>query len=165
MTDGSGRDTNGRFAAGNPGGPGGPRRRAFDLRRAAEEAITPEYIQALIRKFTRLGLEGNIAAARLVFERTCGRAAESSMDAGPIDIALPRLRTTSDCNAAIDRLMSAFTDGLIDRDAARFLLDAVQARLKAIEMTDLEGRLAELEKTAEAIESDSKGPRPGKRTA
>ncbi len=65
------RDERGRFAVGNPGGPGGPRRRTSELRRAAEEAITPEYVAAMVRKATRMGLEGNLAAMRLVFERTC----------------------------------------------------------------------------------------------
>ena len=35
----NGRDERGRFTLGNPGGPGGPRRRASELRRAAEEAV------------------------------------------------------------------------------------------------------------------------------
>lgn len=165
MTDDSGRDASGRFAAGNPGGPGGPRRRSSELRRAAEEAISPEYIQALIRKFTRMGLEGNLGAARLVFERTCGRAAEPQMEAAPISISMPRMRTAAECYAATDRVVSAFTQGMIDREAAKFLLDAVQTRLKAIELTDLDARLAELENAARAIETGSKGRTSSQRTA
>jgi len=45
--DTNGRDSNGRFAAGNPGGPGGSRRRSSELRRAVEEAISPEHIAAM----------------------------------------------------------------------------------------------------------------------
>jgi len=47
-TNENGRDHGGRFAKGNPGGPGGPRKRSFELRRAAEEAVTPEHVQALV---------------------------------------------------------------------------------------------------------------------
>ena len=86
MTDGgenTGRDNRGRFMVGNAGGPGVPRRRTFELRRAAEEAITPEHVAATVRKATRMGLEGDLAAMRLVFDRTCGRATEASVDAEP----------------------------------------------------------------------------------
>lgn len=148
MTEGSGRDDRGRFAAGNPGGPGGPRRRASELRRAAEEAITSEHVQAMIRKATRMGLEGNLAAMRLVLERTCGRPAEAPPDAEPVDLELPPLQTAADCNGAIDRLLDSICKGSVDRGTARLLIDAIQVRLRAIETTDIEARLAQLEEAA-----------------
>lgn len=151
MTDDSGRDQRGRFAQGNPGGPGGPRRRASELRKAAEDAITPEHVQTMIRKALRMGLEGNLAAMRLVFERTSGRAPEAPVETEPISVALPRLRTAADCNLAIERLIDGICKGVIERESARLLIDAVQARLKAIEVQDLEARLTEMEKTAKAV--------------
>ena len=108
MTDGdktNGRDERGRFAVGNPGGPGGPRRRQSELRHAAEEAITPEHVAAMVRKATRMGLEGDLAAMRLVFERTCGRSTQAPVATEPIDISIPRLCTAEDCNTAVERLM------------------------------------------------------------
>src|SRR5262245_36307109 len=159
MADGAGsngHDAQGRFTAGNPGGPGGSRRRASELRRAAEDAITPEHIQAMIRKATRLGLEGNLAAMRLVFERTSGRAAEAPLEAEPLGISLPRLRTAADCSAAIERLVEGICKATVDRDTAKVLIDALQTRLKAIEVTELEERLAELERRAGTVEG---GPR------
>src|SRR5690606_37661206 len=87
----NGRDERGRFTFGNPGGRGGPRRRSSELRRAAEDAITPEHVAAMVRKATRMGLEGNLTAMRLVFERTCGRAADAPIEAEPLGISLPRL--------------------------------------------------------------------------
>ncbi len=157
MTDGAdnaGRDTNGRFAAGNPGGPGGPRRRSSELRRAAEEAITPEHVAAMIRKATRMGLEGNLTAMRLVLERTSGRAAEAPVDIEPLGISLPRLRTAADCNTAIEQLVDAICQGRVDRDAAKLLIDAIQARLKAIEVNELETRLADLESAAKVVDTN-----------
>jgi hypothetical protein len=150
-----GRGANGRFAAGNPGGPGGSRRRAAVLRQAAEEAVTPEHIQALVRKALRLGLEGNLAAARLLLEYTIGRAAAAPVEAEPLQVQLPRIRSADDCNLAIQRVMDGICRGTIGRDDAALLIQAVQARLKAIELTDLERRLAELEKMATIV----KGPR------
>ncbi len=147
----SGRDENGRFAAGNPGGPGGPRRRASDLRGAAEEAITPEHIAAMIRKATRMGLEGDLGAMRLVFERTCGRSAQAPVAAEPIGISIPSLRTAEDCNTAIGRLIDGICDGAVDRDVAKLLIDAIETRLKAIEVNELEERLVQLEQTTEHV--------------
>ena len=154
-TNDAGRNNRGRFAAGNPGGPGGARRRSSELRRAAEEAVTPEHIAAMIRRFLRMALDGNLAAGRLVLERTCGRAAEAPADSAPLDIALPRLRTAADCNMAIERLIEAIVRGAIDRDMAKVLVDAIQVRLRAIEVNDLEQRLAELEQSAAAFEASS----------
>ena len=147
--DNTGRDQRGRFRVGNPGGPGGPRRRTSELRRAAEEAITPEHVAAMVRKATRMGLEGDLAAMRLVFERTCGRATEAPVEAEPLGVSLPRLRTAEDCNTAIQLLIDGICKGTVDRDVAKLLIDAVQTRLKAIEVNELEERLAQLEETAE----------------
>ena len=155
MTDGGdnhGRDEQGRFSAGNPGGPGGPRRRAFALRRAAEEAISPEHIEAMIRKATRMGLEGNLSAMRLVLDRVCGRAAEAPKEAEAVPVAMPRLRTAADCNLAVERLIDCIVQGTVDREATKILIEAIQARLKAIEVSELEDRLVELENAARTVE-------------
>ncbi len=152
MTDdgeNTGRDENGRFTVGNAGGPGGARRRPSELRRAAEEAISPEHVAAMVRKATRMGLEGDLAAMRLVFERTCGRAAESPVDIEPLGVSLPRLQTAESCNNAIDTLIDGICNGSVDRETAKLLIAAIQTRIKAIEVNELEERLAQLEETAE----------------
>lgn len=153
MSENEDRDVRGRFAQGNRGGPGGPRRRASELRRAAEDAISPEHIQAMIRKATRMGLEGNLAAMRLVFERTSGRVSEAPAEPEPISITLPRLRTAADCNAAIEKLVDGLCDGSVDREAARMLIDVLQFRLKSIEVKELEDRLVELEKATGTVKT------------
>ena len=149
--DSSGRDEHGRFTKGNPGGPGGARRRPSELRRAAEEAITPEHVAAMVRKATSMGLQGNLGAMRLVFERTCGRSAQAPVEAEPINLSIPRLRTAEDCNVAIERLIDGICKGDIDRDAAKLLIDAIQTRVKAIEVNELEERLVQLEQTTNQV--------------
>ncbi len=146
-----GRDNQGRFTVGNPGGPGGPRRRTSELRRAAEEAITPEHVAAMIRKATLMGLGGNLSAMRFALDRTCGRATEAPVDAEPLGVPVPRLRTADDCNTAIGRLIDGICKGTIDRESAKLLIDAVQTRLKAIELNELEERLAQLEETSKHV--------------
>ncbi len=159
MTDNTGRDANGRFTAGNPGGPGGARRRPSDLRRAAEEAITPEHVQAMMRKAMRMALEGNLSAMRFVMERTTGRAPEAPMDVVPLGIGLPRLQTAAHCNTAIERLFDGIVKGEVDRETAKLLIDTVQTRLRVLEVTSLEERLAELERMAEAHRPPDGGKR------
>ena len=139
------RDDGGRFAKGNPGGPGGARRRPSELRRAAEDAISAEHIQAMIRKATRMGLEGNLSAMRFAMDRTCGRATEAPKVTEPLAVDLPTLDTAADCNAAVGALIEAVCSGETDRDLAKLLIDAIQARLKAIELNEFEQRLAQLE--------------------
>jgi len=159
VTDNTGRDAQGRFTQGNPGGPGGARRRPSDLRRAAEEAITPEHVQAMMRKAMRMALEGNLSAMRFVMERTTGRAPEAPVDVVPLGIALPRLQTAANCNAAIERLFDGIVKGEVDRETAKLLIDTVQTRLRVLEVTSLEERLAELERMAEAHRPPDGGKR------
>jgi len=44
---------------------------------------------------------------------------------------------------------------VVERDAAKLLLDAVQARLKAIEVNELEVRLAALEEAAKVVDTSA----------
>ena len=149
----TGRDENGRFAAGNPGGPGRPKGRGYLLQKAAQEAVTEEHVAAIIRKATMLALGGDTTAARLVLERTCGRPPETPMT--PLDFELPDLRTPAACAAAIDRIAEALCRGTCDRETAKALNDLVETRLKAIDSVDLEARLRELEKHASMVLPDS----------
>jgi hypothetical protein len=149
--DNSGRDLRGRFAPGNPGGPGG-RRRAFELRRTAESIITDEVFAGIMRKAARMALEGNLSAIRFVAERVAGRPADVPPETEPIDIELPRLDTAAACAKATDQVLDGVCKGTIDRETAQLLLDGIQVRLKTIEVQDLEARLAALEEMTATVE-------------
>ena len=140
----SGRDPLGRFMVGNPGGPGGSRRRA-ELRRAAEEAVTPEHITAVVRRAVRMALEGNLGAAKLVLDHTCGKAAESPAEPRPLGFTMPPLQSVADCSAAIDLVTAALCAGQIDPSQCAALNTMIQARLKLIEANEVEARLTRLE--------------------
>jgi hypothetical protein len=146
------RDGNGRFSAGNAGGPGRSKGRGYELQRAAQAAVLPEHMTAMVRKALRLALEGNLAAMRFVAERTLGRAPEASIQIEPPELAMPSLRTAANCATAIDRLMEAVAAGTIELSTAKVMHDLVQTRLKAIEVNDLETRLTELEKAAANVD-------------
>jgi hypothetical protein len=146
------RGANGQFASGNAGGPGRPKgRRVSELRLAAEDAVTPEVIRAVMKKVSLQALQGNLTAARILFERTLGRAADVPLGE-PLDIQAPRLRTAADCTAALQRVSDALCGGTIDVTTAKVLTDVIQTQAKLIEVGDLEARLAELERQASSVD-------------
>jgi hypothetical protein len=69
-----GRDSNGRFTAGNSGGPGNPfARQVAGLRRALLDALTPDDFHAIAQKLLKLALAGNVQAAKLLLAYTVGK--------------------------------------------------------------------------------------------
>ena len=72
----SGRAANGRFAKGNPGGPGNPfARQVAAMRQAFFVAVTTEDIAVIARAMIDKAKEGDVAAARIVLQYTLGRPA------------------------------------------------------------------------------------------
>ena len=79
----NGRDENGRFAIGNPGGPGNPyARRVAELRSALLDAITPDAIRYVMLRMIKMAVEGDVAAAKLVLERAVGKPLPDPMPEG-----------------------------------------------------------------------------------
>jgi hypothetical protein len=71
----SGRDKRGRFAPGNPGGPGNPlAKRANQVRSLVLSQITREDIRAVVRKLLKKARAGNMAAIREVLDRCVGKS-------------------------------------------------------------------------------------------
>jgi len=69
-----GRDAGGRFAKGNAGGPGNPYpRRVAALRRALLDCVTEDDIKAIAKAVIEEAKDGNIAAAKIIFQYTLGK--------------------------------------------------------------------------------------------
>jgi hypothetical protein len=69
-----GRDADGRFAKGNAGGPGNPYpRRVAALRRALLDSVTEDDIKAIAKAVIEEAKDGNIAAAKIIFQYTLGK--------------------------------------------------------------------------------------------
>lgn len=74
------RDAQGRFAEGNPGGPGNPHaKRVGELRVALLEAVTPADMQAVVKALVEAAKGGDVAAARVLFERVLGKPVEADL--------------------------------------------------------------------------------------
>jgi hypothetical protein len=73
----SGRDTQGRFALGNPGGPGNPYyRRQARLKRMMLDSVTEEDVQSVMGVLLGLARSGDLAAIKLFLEYTVGKPAK-----------------------------------------------------------------------------------------
>jgi hypothetical protein len=69
----NGRDNAGRFSTGNAGGPGNPyAKRVGQLRRALLDAVSEDDLQAVIQAMVRKATGGDVAAARILFDRCLG---------------------------------------------------------------------------------------------
>jgi hypothetical protein len=74
----SGRAANGRFAKGNPGGPGNPfARQVAAFRQEFMAAVTGDDIAVIVRSLIDKAKAGDVAAARLVLQYTLGKPAAS----------------------------------------------------------------------------------------
>jgi len=78
--DNGGRDSSGRFAKGNPGGPGNPyAAQVGRLRSALVNAVTEEDMREVIMALVEKAKGGSIAAARVLFDRVLGKPIEADV--------------------------------------------------------------------------------------
>ena len=138
----SGRQTNGRFASGNRAGRGNPfARRSAVLHQALLDAVEPRMVEAIAKRLVKAALEGDVAAAKVVLDRTLGRSA-------PAVFRMPRIESTADLPGALNQILRAAARGAISpEDAARFA-SIVDAAGRAIAAAEIEERLARLESGA-----------------
>jgi hypothetical protein len=76
--NGSGRDSKGRFTAGNPGGPGNPfARRVAQLRSVMLQCITDEDMQAITHAVLLKARNGDLQAVKLMYQYGIGKASDA----------------------------------------------------------------------------------------
>ncbi len=75
----NGREADGRFSKGNPGGPGDPfAQRTAKLRSAMLNAVTEDDVAAIIRKLVAEAKDGDVSAAREVLTRVLGKPTDAA---------------------------------------------------------------------------------------
>ena len=121
------------FAKGVSGNPFG--RPAGILNRATMAA------QALLDGEAELALEGNMAALKLCLERVVPPRRERLLG-----VALPAVKGAEDLPKLTAALLSAVGSGKLTAGEAGALSQLVANHGKALELTDLERRIAKLEK-------------------
>jgi hypothetical protein len=106
-TTAGGRDGGGRFAAGNGGGPGNPfARQTAAARKAIADAVTPEQLAAIAAVMVKKALEGDVAAAKLVFSYAAGKPAPAAdpdtLDAHELATRRGNVATAADMKALFE---------------------------------------------------------------
>jgi hypothetical protein len=125
---------------GNPSGkPPGARHKAT---LAAERLLDGE-AEKLTRKCVEMALGGDMAALRLCLERILPPRKER-----PLRLALPALASASDATAALAAITAAVAAGAITTGEGADLNAIVAGFVKAVETSDVEARVAALERKA-----------------
>jgi hypothetical protein len=137
MTDRkSGRNTDGRFAAGNSGKPRGTRHKATQ----AALALLEGEAEALTRQAVTMALGGDGMALRLCLERI----APPRRDA-PVTFDLPRMETACDAAKAAGAVLEAVAIGDLTPTEGAHIMALVETYRRTLETTELEARVAALE--------------------
>jgi hypothetical protein len=138
--------------SGNPAGrPRGSRNRAT---RAAELLLDGE-AEALTRKAVEMALAGDPAALRLCLDRTVAPRRDRA-----IELALPPIHSAADILDAIKAVAAAVGRGTITPGEGFTLSQMIEAFLRAIDASDFEHRLQDLERRQEAAASGGYVPVP-----
>lgn len=123
--------------SGNPTGrPLGSRNKAS----LAVDALLDGEAENITRKAVERALEGDTTALRLCLERIAPARKDR-----PVLFALPPIATTADVVKASAALLQAVASGDLTPSEAAELGKLVEAHVRAIEVTDIQERLARLE--------------------
>jgi hypothetical protein len=133
----AGRDSLGRFAAGNPGRPKGSRNRST----RGVPAIPGEHAEELARQAVDTALQGDAAALRLTLERLA-----LPMKDSPVTFALPRMETAKDAAQAAGAVVEAVADGTLTPSDGAAIMGLIEAARRALETSELAGRIEALER-------------------
>ncbi len=133
------------FVKGQSGNPAGrPRGRVNRGTRAAAVLLDGE-AENLARKAVEMALDGDPAALRLCLDRTVAPRREQ-----PVMLDLPPISGASDIAGAMAALLAAAARGRITAGEAYALSQTVETYLRAIETSDFDRRLTDLEQTRAA---------------
>ncbi len=146
--------TTGRFVKGHCGGPG---RSQFgqlgEYRKTVREAVTPKQLSAVLQKLLDKALGGDVLAAKVLLDRTLGKATAAAANADLNAVELPTLATSADAVKASNAILLALGDGRLTPDAATKYATVVELNRRALETHELAERLTVLEQGAAGHES------------
>lgn len=129
--------------SGNPAGKApGTRHKAT---RAVQTLLDGE-AEGLTRKAVEMALEGDTTALRLCLERLCPPAREKAIS---LDLALPAKLTTESLPEAMEMIVKAVAMGDLLPGEGQALTGMLNGLGKALELSELEKRIAALESRKE----------------
>jgi hypothetical protein len=141
------------FPKGQSGNPAGrPRGSSNRATRAAEILLDGE-ATALTRKAVELALAGDPAALRLCLDRTVAPRRDRA-----VELALPPIHSADDILAAIKVVSGAVGRGAITPGEGFTLSQMIETFLRAIDASDFDIRLRQLEESQAASRRDPYAP-------
>jgi len=140
-----GRDAHGRFEKGYSGNPksGNPNGRPVGARNKATEVaelLLDGETEALTRMAIELALDGNPTALKLCLERIIPPRRER-----PVKLGMPPVRGAADLGGTMAAITNAAGQGAITPGEAAELARVVEIFVRAVEASDFEKRLRQLE--------------------
>lgn len=133
----TGRSKNGQFAKGLSGNPRGrPPSLSPELRERLDRA-TPDIIEKIVEK----ALEGDLAAAKVILDRTAPTPKLSSQS-----VVIPNLNSSeSSLSEKAEAVLSSIASGDCPPDVGVTLIHAISSIAKVVEVDDLKRRVEALE--------------------
>jgi hypothetical protein len=123
------------FEPGNPGRPPGARNKATQ----AIEQLAEGQAETLGQKVIELALGGNVACLRMLLDRVCPIRKTTN-------VAVPEIECAYDLFAAMKAIWTAIADGQLTAEEAAALCVVLDRSIKAVELNDIEARVAALKK-------------------
>lgn len=142
------RRADGKFAKGNNANPRGnpAHRKHNEYMRSVRESVSGDELKKLLRRLLERAHEGDMVAAKLVLERTLGKATAAPQTVEVADLDIGSLATTEDITNASGAIVKAVTEGRLSPDDASKLASVVELTRRALETHELAQRVAELER-------------------
>jgi hypothetical protein len=131
------REPSGRFAKGNPGGPGRPRAvdRVNEFDRLVADA-GPALLEAVLKQAN----DGNLKAIEMLLSRIW-----PARRGRPVQLEAPQIQTTADLLPVGAALTNAVLGGDLTTDEGAAAARVLKAHQKMIETVDIEARIFALE--------------------
>ncbi|MDA8190919.1 MAG: DUF5681 domain-containing protein [Gammaproteobacteria bacterium] len=142
MTDKTGpKEKPWRFKRGQSGNPKGRPRGSRNTALVALDKIGEDAAQGLLQTVIAKALNGDMGAARILLDRVWpvrkGR---------PVVFDAPSIQSAHDIVRAIDHILTATAAGQLTIEEAAGLTTIIEAQRKAIETSELDSRITELER-------------------
>jgi hypothetical protein len=134
------RDAEGRFTKGHSGNPQGRRPGSRNKATEAAELLLDSEAETLTRRAVELALDGQLGALRLCLDRIIPPRRQR---AARLD--LPPVRNIADLGSTMAAITTAAMEGAITTGEAAELARVVEIFVRAVETSDFERRLQQLE--------------------
>lgn len=131
-----------RFKPGQSGNPNGRPQGSRNKATLAMESLLEADADAITRKCIEKAKEGDMAAIRLCMDRLYPPRKDS-----PVTFELPPMKSAADAVQVMGAVLVALASGEVTPSEAQAVAGIVETFRRTIETSEIEARIAELEKT------------------